>query len=176
MPRTGILVAMCCVLVLCFACKSGSDDLKDDARYLLISVLNDFCVDVPAASMEEGKQLILWSVNSYNTPTPNQTWRLSAAGNNGEYKIISEANSMCLSVEEAAFKDGASIIQLPNKENTENQIWIFKKNNKHYTISSKLNGKMLTVPGYGADKGVALVQFEPIDNADNQAFRLTQIR
>lgn len=181
MFRTGLVFAVCCTLAMCFACKSGggSDAPFDGGRYLLVSRLNGFCVDVPASSMEEGRQLILWPINNRDNPTPNQLWVLQAAGNEDEYKIVSAQNSMCLSVENDSLKDGALIVQLPNSEDATNQIWIFKKNGDQYSISSKRSSKLLTVPGFGydmyipfVDRDSNLVQFEPIDKAKSQAFRL----
>jgi hypothetical protein len=165
---------VCCALVICFACRGidSSDTPEDGGRYLLVSGLNGFCVDVPASSMEEGKQLILWPINNRDNPTPNQTWKLQATGNKDEYVIVSEQNSMCLTVVDASLKDNAPIVQLPNNENAANQIWIFKENGDQYSITSKLSSKLLTVPGFGTDRGSNLVQFEPIDKAKSQAFRL----
>jgi len=176
MLRTMGLSIMCFALAICFACgRNVSDDPVDGARYLLVFGSNDFCVDVPAASMETGKQLILWSINSQTAPSPNQVWRLQAAENEGEYKVVSEQNEMCLSVEDASSRNGAHIVQLPGEDAT-NQIWTFVKNRKGYALRSKLSSKMLTVPGYGADKGAILVQFEPIDNADSQTFKLLRVQ
>jgi len=174
MFRTGFVFTVCCALIICFACRGGDsyDAPADGGRYVIVSRLNGFCVDVPASSMEEGRQLILWPINNRDNPTPNQTWKLQATGNENEYKIVSEQNSMCLSVGEASLKDGATIVQLPNDENAANQIWIFKENGDQYSITSKLSSKLLTVPGFGADRGSNLVQFEPIDQAKSQAFSL----
>jgi hypothetical protein len=176
MFRTGFVFTMCCVLVICFACSGESAAPQDGARYLLVSGMNGFCVDVPASSMEEGRQLILWTINNLDRPSPNQVWRLQAAGNEGEYRIVSEQNAMCLSVEEASLKDGAHIVQLHNEEDAANQIWTFVKNRGEYSLCSKLSSKMLTVSGYGTDRGAALVQFEPLDKADSQVFKLLQVK
>jgi hypothetical protein len=130
--------------------------------------------------MDEGKELILWTINSQSQPSPNQLWKLQAAGGADEYKLVSEQNEMCLSVEVdplKGLKDGARIVQLANAgEDASNQIWSLQKNNGQYSLCSKLSSKMLTVHGFGTDRGTPLVQFEPMTNADSQAFRLKQVK
>ncbi|MDR2734866.1 MAG: RICIN domain-containing protein [Spirochaetota bacterium] len=176
MFRVKILL-MCVFLFICSACAGDKSDApQDGARYMLVSRLNGFCVDVPASSMEEGRQLILWTINNMKNPSPNQVWRLQAAGETGGYKIISAQTEMCLSVEGDSRRDGARIVQLPSAENADSQIWVFTKNGKQYSMRSNSSSKMLTATGYGVDRGAGLVQFEPIDNADHQAFTLMRVR
>jgi len=168
-------------LFFVFACAGGGSDAPvAGQRYLIQPKASEMCVDVPGGSMDEGKQLIIWTINNKEDPSQNQVWKLVAAGDEGEYKIVSEQSKMCLSVE--GLEDLAPVVQLLDEDGGEdedadgsNRIWTFEKRGGYYAIVSKLSKKLLTVNGWSTDRGATLAQFEALPDADNQAFSFSRI-
>jgi hypothetical protein len=186
------IYAVCFALFFCIACASSSDAAAGGASYIIISKVSGMCIDVPASSMEEGRQLIVWSIHNNKPPHPNQVWILEEAGSEGEYRILSEQSKMYLSVQDASLENLAPVVQLPAAPagtsldedsdegeaelSADHQIWKFVRQGGHYTIVSKLSSMPLTVSGFSAERGAFLVQFEALQKADNQAFKLRRVR
>ena len=187
-----IVCGMCFVLFFCFACSSTVAP-ENGGSYFILAKGSEFCIDVPGATRETDKQLIVYSINNTEEPSKNQVWILEAAGTEGEYKIRSESNNMYLSVRGASLENASPVVQLPaagtrvraadaedDDEGVEvipeQQIWKFERQGGgFYSLVSKLSSMALTVTGDSTKRGALLAQYEKLHDADTQAFRLQKV-
>jgi len=175
--------ALFCIMAVATAslmvsCAAGSADPAHEGRYIIVSKASGMALDVPAASTEAGKQIVQWTINSKDKPSPNQVWKLVRAGNDSQWKIFSEHSKLCLDVQGKSRDNNASVVQWnDNGSSASNQIWTFVREGSGYRIRSLESGKLLTVFGVSTETGAPLVQFEELTvKPENQIFRLISVK
>ncbi|WP_175410233.1 RICIN domain-containing protein [Streptomyces sp. TRM64462] len=100
-------------------------------------------VDVPDRSLDNGKALQLWPVNSWNLQD-NQTWLVTDSDEDGYYELRNKLSGKCMDVRGGSKAERAEVIQYACKSTgNANQEWSFiKKNNytsEYYIVNRNSN-------------------------------------
>lgn len=104
---------------------------------------NDYIIDIPGSEPMTSESNISLHIFGGAVFEKYDAWDIRYL-NNGFYKISQHTTSMCLDVDDTAFKDFANVKLCPDS-NEISQMWAIEKSETGFQIVSRLNNHVLTV-------------------------------
>lgn len=129
-------------------------------------------MDVYGASLNGGAPIIQWPYNGGN----NQWWKMNVSGCCGgapELNAVSVNSGQCEGVNGGSTDEGASIIQWPCNNNTD-QIWVYAWTGSYFygwpiwNIVNNRSGMCLGISGGSTQAGAHAIQWSCNGNADQE--------
>ena len=138
------------------------------AYYKLINRRSGKALDVFAANLQDGGNLVQWADNGGS----NQRWHVTDVG--GGYRTLFNQNSgRVLSVWQANTADGANAVQWVENSGGDQQ-WQLVPAGSYYKIMARHSGKLLSVLGGSTADGAQVVQWADTGSLDQQ-WQLVQV-
>jgi hypothetical protein len=141
---------------------SKTESIVSGQTYSIISKSSGKAIDVAAASLTQGANVLQWD----NTKAANQRWVVTAL-TGGSYSIINVNSGMSLDLEGGGAANGANVLQW-GWNNGNNQKWTLQPDgNGYYVIVSVASGKAIDIEAGSMANGGNIIQWT-INGQDNQ--------
>ncbi|AKT42048.1 uncharacterized protein CMC5_062710 [Chondromyces crocatus] len=137
--------------------------------YIIRAVHSGKCLDIAAASIQNGAAVQQWDCNG----TPAQVFRVTAVGD-GYVRIVNPNSDKALDVTELSTADGARIQQWGYGGGANQQFEVFDAGGGHYGIRARHSGKTLDVTEVSTASGTPIQQWTWF-GANNQRWLFEKI-
>lgn len=147
-----------------------TDSLSDavsgiaEGDYVITAAHSGKCVDVAAASTQNGARIQQWDCNG----TVAQVFRVTSVGG-GYYKIENPNSNKAFDITEVSTQNGAPLQQWGYGGGQNQQFSIEYAGNNRFSIRARHTGKALDVNAWSQNAGAAIIQW-PYHGGDNQHF------